>query len=124
VATPLPADDFDGHATAEPSGRRPELHIVGPEDVSNAIAGGTNLWAVSRTDPHTEMVSRWGVPLDLYDKVHVGVDGGRARIVTAVEATGGAVGDEAMLQRIIREHEGNVQRDLQRGAKWSSWVYS
>jgi hypothetical protein len=58
------------------------------------------------------MVRRWGVPLDLYHKVHLGVDAGRARIVMAVDATGGAVGDEFLLERIIREHEGNVGRDL------------
>ena len=57
------------------------------------------------------MVSRWRVPLDLYYKVHAGVDAGQARIIAAVEATGGAVGDETLLERIVRD-EGTVGRGL------------
>lgn len=92
--------------------QRAALHLAGKEDVPNVSEGAANLWAVSRTDPDAETVSRWGVPRDFYYKVHVGVDAGRARIVAAVEATGGAMGDEFLLERIIREHEGNVGRDL------------
>jgi transposase len=102
----------DDHPVTEEATPPASLHLAGKGDIPNAISGGSNRWAVSRTDPDAEMVSRWGVPLDLYDKVHVGVDAGRARIVTAVEATGGAVGDEWLLERIVREHEGNVRRDL------------
>jgi hypothetical protein len=88
------------------------LHLVGKGDVPNVVEGGANRWAVSRTDSDAEMVSRWGVPLDLYYEVHLGVDAGRARIVTAVQATGGAMGGEWLLERIVREHEGNVRPDL------------
>jgi transposase len=90
-ATPAPPSGGDHPvATAEDS-HPANLHLAGKDDAPNAIAGRSNLWAVSRTDPDAEMVSRWGVPLDIYYKVHVGVDAGGARIVTAVEATGGAV---------------------------------
>jgi transposase len=102
----------DGQMGRETIPHPPALHVASKDDVPNDVAGGANQWAVSRTDPEAEMVSRWGVPLDLYYKVHVGVDAGQARIVTAVEATGGAVGDEFLLERIVREHSGNVQRDL------------
>jgi transposase len=110
--SPPPAGRGDRPVETEEASRPANLHLAGKDDLPNAIAGGSNLWAVSRTDPDAEMVSRWGVPLDLYYKVYVGVDAGRARIVTAVEATGGAVGDEWLLERIIREHEGNARRDL------------
>jgi hypothetical protein len=68
---------------------------------------------VSRTDPDAEIVQQVGVLADLYYKVHVGVDGGRARVVTAVEVTGGGIADEHLLGRIVREHEGNVGRTVQ-----------
>jgi hypothetical protein len=42
--------------------------------------------------------------------VHVGVDGGRARVVTAVEATPGEVLDEDLLDRLVEEHEGTTGR--------------
>jgi hypothetical protein len=43
----------------------------------------------------------------------VGVDGGRVRIVTAVDVTGGSVADEHLLERIIDEHEGGTGRTVQ-----------
>jgi transposase len=111
-ASAPPAGGGDHPVDPEEVTRPANVHLANKDDVPNVVAGGSNLWAVSRTDPDAEMVSRWGVPLDLYDKVHVGVDAGRARIVTALEATGGAVGDEWLLERIVREHEGNARRDL------------
>jgi hypothetical protein len=42
--------------------------------------------------------------------VHVGVDGGQARIITAVDATTGVVGDEQLLPRLVADHEGNTHR--------------
>jgi transposase len=85
-------------------------HLATVQDPPNGPAGRVNGWVVSRTDPEAELVSRSGVPLDLYYKVHVGVDAGQARIITAVEVTGGAVADEHLLERVIREHEGTVGR--------------
>jgi hypothetical protein len=62
--------------------------------------------------PDAELVRRERVPLGLYHKVHLGVDGGRARIITAVEATPGAVADEDLLDRLIKEHEGATGRTV------------
>jgi transposase len=59
----------------------PRPHPTTAADPPNKALGRVNQWVVSRS----------GMPLDLYYKVHVGVDAGRARIVTAVEVTGGAV---------------------------------
>ncbi len=91
-------------------GERVGLHPAGPDDTPNAALGLLNDRLVSRTDPDATVVQRAKVPADLYYKVHVGVDGGPARIVTAVEATTGIVGDELLLPRLVTEHEGNTHR--------------
>ena len=91
------------------SGRAP-LHPAGPDDPPNKRVGLLNERLVSRTDPDAAVVQRSGVPADLYYKVHVGVDGGSARIITAVVATGGAVADEHLLPRLVADHEGNTGR--------------
>jgi hypothetical protein len=90
----------------------PRPHPATAADPPNKAVGRVNAWVVSRTDPEAELVSRSGVPLDLYYKVHVGVDAGRARIITAVEVTGGAVADEYLLARLTREHAGNTGRTV------------
>ena len=100
-------------AVAEPvdaAGERVGLHVAGPDDPPNAGLGLLNDRLVSRTDPDATVVQRAKVPADLYYKVHVGVDGGQARIITAVEATTGIVGDEQLLPRLVAEHEGNTRR--------------
>ena len=91
---------------------RPPLHLANEADAPNKISSTVNELVVSRTDPDAELVQRPGVPLDLYYKVHVGVDGGKARIITAVEATGGAVPDQDLLERVLKEHQSNVGRRL------------
>ncbi len=98
---------------AEPAdvpGERATLHPVGPDDPPNAALGLLNDRLVSRTDPDATVVQRAKVPADLYYKVHVGVDGGAARIITAVTATTGVVGDEQLLPRLVADHEGNTHR--------------
>ncbi len=98
---------------AEPAdvpGERATLHPVGPDDPPNAALGLLNDRLVSRTDPDATVVQRAKVPADLYYKVHVGVDGGVARIITAVTATTGVVGDEQLLPRLVADHEGNTHR--------------
>jgi hypothetical protein len=67
---------------------------------------------VSRVDPEADVVSRARVVTDLYYKVHAAVDAGQARIVTAVEVTGGGITDEQLLKRLVLEHEGNVRCHL------------
>jgi transposase len=102
-----------GETVAEPvngPGERGSLHLAGPDDTPNAALGLLNDRLVSRTDPDATVVHRAKVPADLYYKVHVGVDGGQARIITAVEATTGIVGDELLLPRLVTEHEGNTHR--------------
>jgi transposase len=102
-------------AVAKPvdeAGGRVGLHVAGPDDPPNAGLGLLNDRLVSRTDPDATVVQRAKVPADLYYKVHVGVDGGQARIVTAIEATTGIVGDEQLLPRLVAEHEGNTRRRL------------
>jgi hypothetical protein len=91
-------------------GERVSLHPAGPDDPPNGTLGLLNDRLMSRTDPHATVVQRAKVPADLYYKVHVGVDGGEARIITAVEATSGIVGDELLLPRLVADHEGNTRR--------------
>lgn len=42
----------------------------------------------------------------------MGVDGGRARVITAVDVTPGEVGDEVLLDRLCKEHERTTGRTL------------
>jgi transposase len=83
-----------------------------PSDPPNAPLGRLNERLVSRTDPDAALVARDKVPPGLYYKVHVGVDGGAARVVTAVEVTSGEVGDEQLLGRLLREHVGSTGRTV------------
>lgn len=114
-----PVDAIDepsaGAAGAEPvdvPGDRVALHLAGPDDMPNAGLGLLNDRLVSRTDPDATVVQRAKVPADLYYKVHVGVDGGAARIITAVTATSGVVSDEHLLPRLVADHEGTTHRRL------------
>ena len=52
------------------------------------------------------------MPADLYYKLHIGVDGGSARVITAVTATSGIVPDEHLLARLVADHEGSTQRTV------------
>jgi hypothetical protein len=99
-------------APVDEAGERVSLHVAGPDDPPNAGLGLLNDRLVSRTDPDATVVQRAKVPADLYYKVHVGVDGGQARIITAVDATTGIVGDEQLLPRLVAEHEGNTRRRI------------
>jgi len=121
TSAPASIGEDDRHETnavetvAEPvdgAGERVSLHVAGPDDPPNAGLGLLNDRLVSRTDPDATVVQRAKVPADLYDKVHVGVDGGQARIITAVDATTGIVGDEQLLPRLVAEHAGHTRRRL------------
>jgi transposase len=103
-APPAVAAPTEGPASAR------SLHVAGPPDRPNRAVGSFNERNVSRVDPQAEVVTRARVVSDLYYKVHAGVDAGRARIVTAVEVTGGGVTDDQLLGRLVLEHEGNVGR--------------
>jgi transposase/DNA-binding CsgD family transcriptional regulator len=95
-----------------PATEPPQPHVAGPSDPPNGRPGRANELVVSRTDPDAGLVSRDGVPLDLYHKVHVGVDGGAARVITAVDVTPGEVADEDLLDRLIKEHAGATGRTV------------
>jgi transposase len=85
-------------------------HALRPSDPPTGCQGRTNDLVVSRTDPDAALVGRDNVPVALYHKVHVGVDGGLARIITAIDVTPGEMADEALLDRIRKEHEGTTGR--------------
>ena len=108
VSSPAaPTPDPGGELTPAPS-----LHVAGPQDPPNTAVGSFNERMVSRVDPEADVVSRARLVPDLYYKVHAGVDAGPARIVTAVEVTGGGITDDQLLKRLVLEHEGNVGRHL------------
>ena len=108
--TPAPAEA--GALPTSAAAPSPGPHPLGPGDVPNGPQGPVNALVVSRTDPDAGLVARDGVPLALYHKLHVGVDGGRARIITAVDVTAGEVADEGLLDRLCKEHEGVTGRTL------------
>jgi transposase len=95
-------DDRPGDAAA----RGP--HPLGPDDPPNGPQGPVNVMVVSRTDPDAGLVARDGVPLARSHKLHVGVDGGQERIITAVDVTAGEVADEDLLDRRCKEHQGTT----------------
>ena len=90
----------------------PPLHAAGPADVPNGSQGAVNELVRSRTDPDAGLVKREGVPFGFYYKAHVGVDGGRARLITAVDITAGEVADEHLLDRLLKEHAGTTGRTV------------
>ncbi len=89
------------------------LHLAGSADPPNGPQGAINALVVSRTDPDAGLVARDGVPLHFYYKAHLGVDGGRERIITAVEVTPGEVADEYLLDRLLKEHAGVTRRQVE-----------
>ena len=97
--------------TALPTG--PGLHLASAADQPNGSQGALNDLVVSRTDPDAGLVARDGVPLAFYYKAHVGVDGGRQRILTAIEVTPGEVADEYLLDRLLKEHAGVTRRQVE-----------
>ncbi len=111
---PLAAVEGTHEPPAEPAGQGPAPgpHAVGPDDAPNRVTESVNVLVASRTDPDAGLVSRPGVPLGLYHKLHVGVDGGRARVITAIEVTPGEVADGQLLDRLCKEHEGVTGRHL------------
>jgi transposase len=91
----------------------PGVHLASSADQPNGSQGALNDLVVSRTDPDAGLVARDGVPLGFYYKAHVGVDGGRQRIITAVDVTPGEVADEYLLDRLLKEHAGVTRRQVE-----------
>lgn len=108
ASPPAPPPAAAASATGVPMGPRPRSAT----DPPNAPLGLLNARLVSRTDPDAALVARDKVPPGLYYKVHIGVDGGAARLLTAVEVTSGEVGDEQLPVRLIREHVGSTGRTV------------
>jgi hypothetical protein len=104
LAAPEGRPRLASQAAEEARGGGP--HAVGPGDRPNTLTAPANVMVASRTDPDAGLVSRPGVPLGLYHKLHVGVDGGHARVITAIEVTPGEVADAELLDRLCKEHEG------------------
>lgn len=109
TVAPAPSEDPPS-ANGDPAPACSGPHLLGPDDRPNARQGGVNELAASRSDPDAGLVSRDDVPLTFYHKAHVGVDGGAARIITAIEVTPGEVADEYLLDRVRKEHEGTTGR--------------
>jgi hypothetical protein len=86
--------------------------VASPSDVPNGRQGAVNALVRSRTDPDAGLVKREGVPFAFYYKAHLGVDGGRARLITAVDVTPGEVADEHLLDRLVKEHAGATGRTV------------
>jgi transposase len=64
----------------------------------------TNEAVVSKTDPDASLVARRGTGPMLAHKVHIAVADGKARIVTAVTATPGAVQEHEAVERLLQKH--------------------
>ena len=100
VATVAPPDTVEV-VTDPPSG----LHLLCPTDTPTTRSIPLNTALASRTDPDAAYISRDGVARGLYYKFHVGTDGGPARVITAIIATGAAVSDDSQLVPILTDHE-------------------
>jgi transposase len=105
------ADNPPPAAADVPAGAAPAgPHPAGPGDPPSGERGALNEMQASRTDPDAGLARRPGVPMDLYHKLHVGVDGGPARVITAIEVTPGEVADEMVLDRVLEAHAGATGR--------------
>jgi hypothetical protein len=72
--------------------------------------GQANRKAVSRTDPDAQMVARPGRGRQLAHKVHLAVDAGRERVVTAVEVRAATEGDGQATGAMLERHQEAVGR--------------
>ena len=94
-----------------------QLWEENPANAANPVAsegdgfgGPVNHFAVSRTDPEAGLVTRPpGAPRFAY-KDHCCVDGGAARIVTAVKVTPGYAPDEHQLSPLLEAHASLLSR--------------
>jgi transposase len=72
--------------------------------------GVVNERTVSATDPDAELVSQRGKPAMLAHKVHMVVDGGRARIVTAVAVRPAGENDSHAMELLLDKHATAVEQ--------------
>lgn len=100
----------DGKPPDDPASGGSEKKDKGQEGkpISSLKANGRR---VSRTDPDCSLTKRGkkkGVMLAY--KVHVAVDGGEARVITAIDATPAETGDAQVLPSLVWRHAGAVGR--------------
>ena len=81
----------------------------GDDSESPANKLTANQRRVSKTDPDATIVRRKDMKLFLGQKVHIGVDGGNARIVTAVTVTTGTVRETLAAPTVLDEHIKNTE---------------
>lgn len=74
--------------------------------------GVTNRELVSATDPEAQISSRPGQPRQLAHKAHFGVDGGQARVITAVEVRPATEGDGQASAAMLDRHQQAVGREV------------
>jgi transposase len=72
--------------------------------------GSANREVVSKTDPDAQLMSRPGRAHKLMHKAQIAVDGGRARVVTAVEVRAATEGDGQAVASMLDRHEAAVGR--------------
>ena len=72
--------------------------------------GVRNQLSVSPTDPEAEIVARRGKPAVLAHKIQLTVDGGKPRIITAVDVRPGSEHDSQVVGRMLDKHERAVGR--------------
>lgn len=65
---------------------------------------GLNELQLSVTDPGAALIARGRVPFAFYHKLHVAVDGGPDRIITAIFDSPGSFPDESRLAPLVRKH--------------------
>jgi transposase len=85
--------------------------------------GSVNRLSASRTDPEAGMVTRPPGPPRFTYKDHLCVDGGKARIVTAVKVTAGHLPDEHQLRALIEAHSellGRMPRRVSADTKYGT----
>jgi len=63
---------------------------------------------VGKTDPDATMVRRKDTKLFLGHRVHIGVDGGKARIVTSVVTSSGTVRESQVAPLLLEKHVENT----------------
>jgi len=100
---PLEGPDDPGGSSSSSRGERPQEEA--PEKKAAGKSLRTNEKWASCTDPDASLVTRKGLakPL-LAHKVHIAVDGGKARIVTAEKPSPGGVAECHVLPHLLGKH--------------------
>lgn len=93
-----------------------EDNSSGPQDgcsTENGRKVRTNDAVVSKTDPDASLVARRGAGPMLAHKIHIAVADGKARIVTAVTTTPGAVHEHEEVATLLQKHRFITRKEPQ-----------